>query len=398
MRNARKWQKGFYELHAAMREACIKFPSFMTPTQELLYSNQLLLGRSSDNEEMVSYSDKDNQRYHYGRRTKTTLGRFLSRKMGIGETSTYFTANVFAALNGESTRFKVIKGDAIKQAYRDCVGGTSCMTGGCSEYVLLYAENSDKISMLTYVNGDKTCRALLWDCDDGIRYMDRIYPDDCGNHIQLFREWANRNNYDFRRYQGAPHDDCVYTHQENTLSVSLKAPSNGYYPYMDTFCWGDSAGNFRSESEDAERIFNCTGGGWSNSGTYCVCCEEYYHEGNMIYSRGDDAHICQDCYDEHYFTCNHCNNVFGSDDCHGDEECLCRSCFEDLYRECDCCNDFVRRNTVTETADESYVCITCTEEYYACCPECDELYHFDDLNEDSICKYCAVLIEEEEAA
>lgn len=157
------------------------------------------------------------------------------------------------AVRLEPVDIKVLKGDEIYKAYQYCgnVSGSplsrSCMIGEDEEIFDIYTKNPEKVALATLwkdgnVWGDDSLmgRALLWNTDDGIKIMDRIYFDNADVE-QKFKTWASKNGYAYREYQDYEAEHAVYFIENGKsvkydyLSVSLKDYNYSYYPYMDTF-------------------------------------------------------------------------------------------------------------------------------------------------------------------
>lgn len=142
----------------------------------------------------------------------------------------------FELINNVESNFKVVKGEDIRKYYlndnyfkADRVLGSqlwkSCMSYDyCQEYFDIYVDNPDVINMLVLLKDDKVlARALLWDVDGGINYMDRIYSIS-DSYKLTFESWGRKNGY------------TLYTDKsKGIMSVDLKPVEYDTYPYMDTF-------------------------------------------------------------------------------------------------------------------------------------------------------------------
>ncbi len=89
--------------------------------------------------------------------------------------------------------------------------------------------------------------------------------------------------------------------------------------------------------------------------------------------------VCEDCASE-MIECNNCGDyVHDRDSEETQDGPVCNSCFEEHYFHCeDCENIFHERFKYLNDRDEP-VCENCLEENYARCDVCDELFHTDDL-------------------
>lgn len=134
------------------------------------------------------------------------------------------------------TYFKIFKGEELSKWYNidnmvPELGtlGSSCMRyERCQEYFDLYKKNPDKISLLVLfeIGNDKSIgRSLLWELNDGIIFMDRIYYSyDCDKI--LFKNYALENNISINSHDHKNGIEKIYTY--------LKPKDYEYYPYLDT--------------------------------------------------------------------------------------------------------------------------------------------------------------------
>jgi hypothetical protein len=146
-----------------------------------------------------------------------------------------------------TSTFKVVSGSDILdyyhyESYLSESGslGSSCMKyDSCQDYLNLYVNNSDKISMLIMVDNNSKLigRALLWSNDD-VKIMDRIYTIDDESYQYHFKKWADDNGYWYKKEQKW-NNTLFFESKGKTIykeiSFELKSFKFGYYPYMDTF-------------------------------------------------------------------------------------------------------------------------------------------------------------------
>ena len=160
--------------------------------------------------------------------------------------------------------------------------GSSCMRyNHCQEYLHIYSENPDKISLGMLLKENKVAaRALIWRIGDDV-WFDRIYAIDHDTEIILKNhlEKLNMNScYD----------------EDYKLFVNLKNTYFDYYPYMDTFRYlvlgsglsSDDTVTYDKELTDAH----------GNVESRCDCCEHTdceTHEITIGSNRGDN--VCTDC-------------------------------------------------------------------------------------------------------
>lgn len=96
----------------------------------------------------------------------------------------------------------------------------------------------------------------------------------------------------------------------------------------------------------------------------CDECGEWMSADDLL-ETADGTHICQNCYDNYYFTCDDCGKIY-----HVDFEVL------------------VNRRTL----DEGVVCETCADRFYNHCDDCGEYFDDDhghtDRNGTAVCDNC----------
>jgi len=379
----------------------------------------------------VSYADKPDHKFDNRRRRRTTLGRYIRRVLVIPENElssaglTLLTGKIFSTL-ADAEAFQEVTGIGILEAYRDCLGGGSCMTDEPEDDpfnpLQIYAHNPDKVALVLYrapdlpENANGYARALLWTCDDGSRVLDRIYPDNRGVHVAAMRAWATSCGYCNRRYQGMPDDDHVMVDMVSqalngrsitknlTLEVTLQKAPHGRIPYLDTFHWGVSRVNtfvVTNDKGDQELEFDGTHGGYSDIQPeydwYCGRCGE----GHMDYdsscsvrvgSSGAEVTWCEYCVDYYAITCARCEDVVPTRTSRSvDGEPWCPSCIETHANTCESCDTL---SADTEECHDGYtLCAGCR----GTCEECGEIFRMSQLNGEDLCPECAEKKEEEES-
>ena len=126
---------------------------------------------------------------------------------------------------------------------------TSCMTDKF-DFLKIYTSNPKQINLMVFYLNHEVCgRCLLWKCDDGNTYHDRIYYS---------HDWikpAIDNTLIKNNFKPVP--------QQST--VTLDKPNHKYYPYMDTFMYGSSNENMVSNYKRAKsnRQYRNAGGAYS---------------------------------------------------------------------------------------------------------------------------------------
>jgi hypothetical protein len=198
---------------------------------------------------------------------------------------------------------RVVEGEDILWAYHcnNYDGGESM--GSCmryehaQKYLEIYTANPKQVKCLVLVNPENNKvrgRALLWYCDDGSVFMDRVYVTNNQYKVE-FNSYAETHNIK----TGSPSDEV-------TLDVGGEYD---YYPYMDTFEYYSPYNDTLSTS-DGELHLQDTNGG-DSSGVYsdyhdrtipeddaCYCdhldsymeCDELVQDvdGEYVYPESDD--------------------------------------------------------------------------------------------------------------
>ena len=130
---------------------------------------------------------------------------------------------------------EIVSGEDIKIGYTQAnyvpnINGAlnkSCMVGKFN-LLKIYIDNPDKISLMIFYDKDHMIvgRCLLWNCDDGKKYHDRVY------FTQDWYEYAFTTMVELQGYEK------IYESMTEA-KVSLKKLDYSGYPYLDTF-WGVS--------------------------------------------------------------------------------------------------------------------------------------------------------------
>jgi hypothetical protein len=146
-----------------------------------------------------------------------------------------------------TSTFKVITGSDILDYYHyksylfeSGSLGSSCMKyDSCQDYLSLYVNNSDNISLLVMVDNNSKLigRTLLWSNSD-VKIMDRIYTIDDESYQYHFKKWADDNGYWYKKEQKW-NNTLFFESKGKTIykeiSFQLKNYKLVHYPYMDTF-------------------------------------------------------------------------------------------------------------------------------------------------------------------
>jgi hypothetical protein len=206
-----------------------------------LVENYDKLTKSTDNSIVIFHSSERNKKLEikFGRlirRMATSFAEIVAKNpkntipYAITDDTIEKIHNRFVSQNDKSLRHEIVSGKDIikgytKQNYCDGRGTlhNSCMTDKY-DYLKLYTENSDKISLaIFYNNENKICgRALIWKADNGNTYFDRVYYTvDWQNNL------INKTLTDLGFHS-------IYQ-SSNSASVKLSKIDFTAFPYLDTF-------------------------------------------------------------------------------------------------------------------------------------------------------------------
>lgn len=155
--------------------------------------------------------------------------------------------------------YEIVKGDDILKGYTSKHYTkdkkiVSCMTDKF-DFLKIYTSNPKQINLIIfYLNHDVCGRCLIWNCDDGKTYHDRIY---CSH------DWIK------------PAIDNILKNNKITAippnsTVTLDKSNHKYYPYMDNFIYGSSnekiISNYRRPKSN--RQFRTAGGVFNQINTF----------------------------------------------------------------------------------------------------------------------------------
>jgi len=196
-----------------------------------------------------------------------------------------FTSAFKAATAQKDFYFDVVEGVNIKKYYNqetyahDKYGSltNSCMKyTNCENFFDIYTDNPEICKMLVMFDNDKKVigRAILWtkainvNTGEELKIMDRIYCVDDAQNLHYFKEWADENNYIYRKNQKW-NDSLHFISNGNELflklSIKLNETEYNYYPYMDTFKFIDYKtgiiSNFLPENNFIKTLISTDGKG-----------------------------------------------------------------------------------------------------------------------------------------
>jgi len=179
----------------------------------------------------ISYARSFGDRFNPTKKSRLALARYVRRVLKVSDRSIpdvdleAFQESFKLAIQSSeelSKQIKVLRGNAVSDYYRNTYI-KSCMTGeGKTKKIELYAINPDKVGLVVIGN---LARGLLWSCDGGETYLDRVYGSRMG--YAILKDWALKKGYLIKG-----------KHDLRYLEVTLKLFEDTGTPYMDTFYYG----------------------------------------------------------------------------------------------------------------------------------------------------------------
>lgn len=124
----------------------------------------------------------------------------------------------------------------------------------------------------------------------------------------------------------------------------------------------------------------------------CACCNEEFDSDTMTAT--SDGYVCEDCIDNEYFFCEHCEEYHHNDDCvevavswRGNTEYWCEDCaYNDAYR-CDNCEEYFVADIMHIDEWGNQICDHCYDDGYITCEDCGRITN--DYEEIDDCYYCS---------
>ena len=177
---------------------------------------------------------------------------------------------------GEVYTIEEVSGEAVRHWYhRDNYQshrgelGSSCMSyDRCQEYLDLYCKNPRQVSLLILksAEGRLIGRALLWNLDNGERFMDRVYSV-LDSDREVFHRHARENGWVYRSSPGEILKGKA-SYSEDLLSVTLETTDFGLYPYLDTLRYLGEDGRLSTFFSPGDKLLNRTDGGHAYDDDY----------------------------------------------------------------------------------------------------------------------------------
>lgn len=110
----------------------------------------------------------------------------------------------------------------------------------------------------------------------------------------------------------------------------------------------------------------------------CPFCGEEYDEVDMTYIDGD--WVCDDCRDDHFFLCGHCDEWHGVDfmySINDGRDYWCESCTSEYAQQCDDCGHWYTPMYIWADDGDRVICDDCSDRWRVC-DDCGTIIHEDD--------------------
>ena len=272
---------------------------------------------------------------------------------------------------------KVLKagGNNIKNVYgTEEAGGTGNLTDSCmrpdSGHGVRRSANFYDFCPCSIVydvdsNNRLLYRAILWDLDDGTKYLDRQYAR--SEITVALQDWAKEQGFKTRTVNSKNDLDMRVTISEEAINYLTTVGE----PYFDSFNYiKDNVLYNRNPDNGYDYSFNHTTDGTPiNIPKRCSICNKRRH--NFVST--PKGNICTDCADESYDKCDRCGKYEEKGslaDCNGNE--YCEYCAERKgYTKCAICEKWTTEQHYIEEKD-MWVCDDCITDEYFRCDECGD--------------------------
>ena len=250
--------------------------------------------------------------------------------------------------NDKFSLFDVVKGREIYDRYQfenyyEPSGSlaNSCMAEADSSWLLPYTEN-DSVSLVIYKSQDADDmiigRAILWDCMDGKKFMDRVYSNS-DSDVDLFRDYALENGWWCKlNNNSSSYINSIgpNNQREDHLDVKVEL-KKGYenFPYMDTLkFYSPSTGIISNSKPESGLYYFCE----STDGEYDINCATCRNNGSISCERcdGDGSEICIACNGDGEVDVN--DTSLECETCEGRGTETCTSCDGEVQVDCPDCN------------------------------------------------------------
>jgi hypothetical protein len=209
----------------------------------------------SDVRKIVEGVDPWNDKIRYSCKPGSFITKLLPEYLGnpsrLKEIEDF--TNYIKTFSGDlsNLEFRLVSGNEIKKwylgdnyiSYSGNLGGSCMRQEYKNNFLNLYSLNVDNVQLLILIDKSDNRiygRSLIWNLEDGSKFMDTIYTVDETRYQKLFLDWAKSSNFLVKEHQrcGYPYrfkdlstDEIFHKH----MVIKLKYWEFDNYPYMDTF-------------------------------------------------------------------------------------------------------------------------------------------------------------------
>jgi len=352
-------------------------------------SNHYLAVSKDDGQTMISFAAKPENKYNDKKRVRTTLGKYIRKQLNVSyaDLSDYnlerFCKSVMNTANGNVKYVTIYSGKELKEYFRTLnIKARNLST----REILFYTANEKKVAWVVAAN---FARALLWNCDDGTKILDVIYPKKDVHHKQI-TEWARQNNV--KMASDMPKSEL------NKLRITMKCRYVNELPPQDTFKYGEIDRNKKEQIVlAADPIFGNLHVGPEFKPYYrelpCKGCGKLSSPVRVL-SKVEDNWYCSECIEKTFKFCNCCNNYRIISEIGHKEEgyskherdkrfviplaWVCESCIGNsaYFSECHVCGIYHHEMCMAKVAisySPKHVCRKCLDNYVDKCSKCTKI-------------------------
>ncbi len=324
-------------------------------------------------------------------RVKLKTARYLTRKcklntdVSLNDEQIRILAEKINSLlwtDDELNSIKLIRGNAITEAYEDEIGGSSCMTGCNSDCTGLYASNPTRFEMLIIRSNNDSARAIIHKLDDGRKLFGLVYTT-AEHLLNKMRDYAIKQKWVL----------CGDPDNRNSWIMSDLNYCDGEIPYMDVLTSGEINGDLLTVSCNFGSFELQNQDGSLDNSCQCENCGDHVHENN-VYNDNEGNNYCEYCFSENFICCPHCDEMAHNNDAvfiQGKEIYTCQYCADNHYYKCETCNDYFELDGILILDNDTY-CIDCFGEVAGHCENCGEAFYTENLisiNNGLLCADCA---------
>ena len=213
----------------------------------------------------------------------------------------------------ENMKLRKVAPADIPQLYKDADVVGSCMSDKPLEYFELYTKLLSGGAYAIELGGEIVGRILYYNQNRGGNkyiYIDRIYLNTDNNTLKskIYEQIYNRflNSFDIVQGYNVTHLSSEYKKKARGINYGAFAyieltedcSDLDKFPYMDSYKYLDADGLYlyHDEDSDADKILDCTGGGFTDyEQRECECCGATIDEDEERYCEDVDETRCSDC-------------------------------------------------------------------------------------------------------